>query len=103
MLDYVTLAVTVVGAIALLTGGLILVGSVAMTKFQRLFDAAVFKTLGANTRLIAVMYVFEYGVLGTLAGLVGSVGALALTWALTRQVLDVPWTPARPSTWAACW
>ena len=94
VLDYVTLAVTVVGAIALLTGGLILVGSVAMTKFQRLFDAAVFKTLGANTRLIAVMYVFEYGVLGMLAGLVGSVGALALTWALTRQVLDVPWTPA---------
>ena len=94
VLDYVTLAVSVVGAIALLTGGLILIGSVAMTKFQRLFDAAVFKTLGANTRLIAVMYVFEYGVLGTLAGLVGSIGALALTWALTRQVLDVPWTPA---------
>ena len=94
VLDYVTLAVSVVGAIALLAGGLILVGSVAMTKFQRLFDAAVFKTLGANTRLIAAMYVFEYGVLGTLAGLVGSIGALALTWALTRQVLDVPWTPA---------
>ena len=94
VLDYVTLAVTVVGAIALLAGGLILVGSVAMTKFQRLFDAAVFKTLGADTRLIAVMYVFEYGVLGTLAGLVGSIGALALTWVLTRQVLDVPWTPA---------
>ncbi len=94
VLDYVTLAVTVVGAIAVLTGGLILIGSVAMTKFQRLFDAAVFKTLGANTRLIAVMYLFEYGVLGTLAGLVGSVGALALTWVLTRQVLDVPWTPA---------
>jgi len=94
VLDYVTLAVTVVGAIAVLVGGLILIGSVAMTKFQRLFDAAVFKTLGANTRLIAVMYVFEYGVLGTLAGLVGSTGALALTWVLTRQVLDVPWTPA---------
>ncbi len=94
VLDYVTLAVTVVGAIALLAGGLILVGSVAMTKFQRLFDAAVFRTLGANARLIAVMYLFEYGVLGTLAGMVGSIGALALTWVLTRQVLDVPWTPA---------
>ena len=94
VLDHVTLAVTVVGLIALLAGGLILVGSVAMTKFQRLYDAAVFKTLGANTRLIATMYVFEYGVLGTLAGAVGSAGALALTWVLTRQVLDVPWTPA---------
>ena len=93
VLDYVTLAITVVGSIALFAGGLILVGSVAMTKFQRLYDAAVFRTLGANTRSITAMYVLEYGVLGLLAGLVGSAGALGLTWVLTRQVLDVAWTP----------
>lgn len=93
VLDYVTLAITVVGAIALFAGGLILVGSVAMTKFQRLYDAAVFRTLGANTRSITTLYVLEYGVLGLLAGLVGSTGALGLTWVLARQVLDVAWTP----------
>ena len=94
VLDYVTLAITVVGGIALFAGGLILIGSVAMTKFQRLYDAAVFRTLGANTRTIAAMCVLEYGVLGLLAGLVGSAGALGLTWVLTRQVLDIAWTPA---------
>ena len=30
----------------------------------------------------------------TLAGLVGSVGALALTWGLTRFLLEITWTPA---------
>ncbi len=94
VLDYVTLAVTVVGAIALFAGVLILVGSVAMTRFQRLYDAAVFRTLGANTRALTSMYVLEYGVLGLLAGLIGSAGALGLTWVLTRQVLEVAWTPA---------
>ena len=94
VLGYVTRAITVVGGIALLAGVLILVGSVAMTKFQRMYEAAVFKTLGAGSRALIAMYVLEYGVLGTLAGLVGAVGALGLTWAISRQLLDVPWRVA---------
>ncbi len=87
----VTLAITVVGGLVLLSGGLILVGAVAMTKFQRVYEAAVFKTLGANSRAIARMLCIEYGVLGLLAGSVGSLGAVALTWAVSRYALDIPW------------
>ena len=94
VLEYVTLAINVVGAIALFSGGLILIGSVAMTKFQRVYEAAIFKTLGAKTRVLVTMLIIEYGVLGILAGTVGSVGALVLTWALTRQVFDITWFPA---------
>jgi putative ABC transport system permease protein len=94
ILDYVTLAISVVGGIALLSGILILVGSVAMTKFQRRYETAILKTLGATTRTIVLMLVFEYGLLGTLAGLVGSIGALALTWGLTEFLLEISWTPA---------
>ena len=94
VLEYVTLAINVVGAIALFSGGMILVGSVAMTKFQRLYEVAIFKTLGAKTRVLITMLIIEYGVLGILAGTVGSVGALILTWALTRQVFDITWFPA---------
>ena len=94
ILGYVTLAISVVGGIALLSGVLILVGSVAMTKFQRLYETAIFKTLGATSRTIVLMLVFEYGMLGTLAGLVGSAGALGLTWGLTRFLLEINWNPA---------
>ena len=75
----------------LFSGALILIGAVAMTKFQRVYEAAVFKTLGANTRTIARMLLFEYGVLGPLAGLVGSLGAVGLTWGVSRFALDIPW------------
>src|SRR5207302_7657645 len=75
----------------LFSGVLILVGAVAMTKFQRVYEAAVFKTLGASTRSIAKMLLFEYGVLGVLAGAVGSLGAVALTWGVSRYALDIPW------------
>ena len=94
VLGYVTRAITVVGGIALLAGVLILVGSVAMTKFQRMYEAAVFKTLGASSRALITMYVLEYGVLGTLAGLVGAVGAMGLTWTMSSRLLDVPWQVA---------
>ena len=94
ILDYVTLAISVVGGIALLSGILILIGSVAMTKFQRLYETAIFKTLGATSRTIVMMLVLEYGTLGALAGLVGSLGALALTWGLTRYLLEIAWNPA---------
>ncbi len=91
IMSKVTLAVTVVGALVLFSGALILIGAVAMTKFQRVYEAAVLKTLGANTRTIAKMLLFEYGVLGSLAGVVGSLGAIGLTWGVSRYALEIPW------------
>lgn len=91
VMSKVTLAITVVGGLVLFSGGLILIGAVAMTKFQRVYEAAVFKTLGANTRMIARMLLFEYGVLGSLAGLIGSVGAIVLTWGVSKYALEIPW------------
>jgi putative ABC transport system permease protein len=91
IMSKVTLGVTVVGALVLFSGALILIGAVAMTKFQRIYEAAVLKTLGANTRTIAKMLLFEYGVLGSLAGIVGSLGAVGLTWGVSRYALEIPW------------
>ena len=48
VVDNVTLAVTVVGTLVVLSGLLILIGAVAMTKFRRVYEAAIFKTLGAT-------------------------------------------------------
>jgi putative ABC transport system permease protein len=94
VMSKVTLAITVVGSLVLFSGGLILVGAVAMTKFQRVYEAAVFRTLGANTRTIARMLSVEYGVLGLVAGAIGSLGAVALTWGVSRFALEIPWRVA---------
>jgi putative ABC transport system permease protein len=91
VMSRVTLAITVVGGLVLFSGALILIGAVAMTKFQRVYEAAVFKTLGATTWTIARMLLFEYSVLGVLAGSVGSIGAIALTWGVSHYALEIPW------------
>ncbi|MGE3840894.1 MAG: ABC transporter permease [Vicinamibacterales bacterium] len=93
VLTQVTLAISLVGGVALFSGLLILAGSVAMTKFQRLRDAAVFKTLGATSRALMVMHAVEYGTLGALAGGIGSLGAMALSWGICRYVLEITWWP----------
>jgi putative ABC transport system permease protein len=92
VINGVTLGVTVVGALVLLSGVLILIGAVSMTKFRRVYEAAILKALGASSRLIATMLLLEYGVLGVIAGTIGSVGAIALSWAIARYALDIPWS-----------
>ena len=94
VIDNVTLGVSIVGAIALTSGVLILIGAVAMTKFQRVYEAAILRTLGASTRLLATTLALEYGALGLLSGAIGAGGAVVLSWAVCRYVFDIQWRPA---------
>lgn len=91
VLSKITLGVSVVGALVLFTGVLILIGSVSMTRFQRIYEAAIFRTLGAGTRLLTLMTVFEYLVLGLLAGAIGSAAAIGLSWYVTTRILTIAW------------
>jgi putative ABC transport system permease protein len=90
VVEKISLAISVVGSVALLSGGLILLGSVAMTKYQRRYETAIYRTLGASRGRIATMMFFEYGTLGALAGIIGALGAQVLTFLLSSQVLEIP-------------
>jgi putative ABC transport system permease protein len=94
VIDNAVLGISVVGGIALLSGVLILIGAVAMTKFQRVYEAAILRTLGAGTRLLTATLAIEYCALGLLAGTIGAAGALGLSWGVTRYVFDMTWRPA---------
>ncbi len=65
-----------------------------MTKFQRVYEAAILRTLGASTRLLGTMLALEYSALGLIAGLIGAAGSLALSWAVCRYVFEIDWEPA---------
>jgi putative ABC transport system permease protein len=94
VIDNVTLAVTIVGGVALFGGVLILVGAVAMTKFQRVYEAAILRTLGAGTRTLTSMLAAEYTTLGFLSGVIGAGGALVFSWVVCRFVFEIDWRPA---------
>jgi putative ABC transport system permease protein len=94
VVDNVTFAISIVGTVALASGALILIGAVAMTKFQRVYEAAILRTLGASTRLLGTMLALEYSALGLIAGLIGAAGSLALSWAVCKYVFEIDWEPA---------
>jgi putative ABC transport system permease protein len=94
VVENVSLGITAVGIVTLLSGALILVGAVAMTRFQRTYEAAIYRTLGASARLVGLVAAVEYGLLGALAGVLGASGALALSWLLARYLFDMRWRPA---------
>jgi len=93
VVESATVAITIVGGVTVAGGLLILVGAVAMTKFQRLYDAAIYRTLGASTRRLSAMVAIEYGLLGLLAGLLGAIGALGLSWAVATRLFEIEWRP----------
>lgn len=85
------LAISFVGSFVMLSGILILIGSVALTKSQRVYENAILKTLGAKRRTLTMILLAEYGILGTLAGVIGSVFASVLSYAVSVYVFDIEW------------
>lgn len=87
------MAVTFVGSFVVLSGILILIGSIALTKSQRVYENAVLKTLGARRTDLATILLAEYGLLGLLAGFIGAVFAAAMSFAVSKYVFDIEWAP----------
>ncbi len=85
------LAISFVGSFVILSGILILVGSIALTKSQRIYENAILKTLGAKRLTLAAILFAEYGILGVLAGMIGAAFAVGLSFAVAKYILDVGW------------
>jgi predicted lysophospholipase L1 biosynthesis ABC-type transport system permease subunit len=87
-----SLALTILGGFVTACGLLILIGSITVTKFQRVYEAAILKTIGAKKKVLIRIALTEYAVLGLLAGSIGSVASVAMSWAMTfGGRTRVPW------------
>lgn len=76
--------------VTILAGLLVLAGTIAAGARTRLYDATVLKVVGATRPQIAMIYVFEYGLLGVATGLVALVAGTLAAWLAAREVLNVP-------------
>jgi putative ABC transport system permease protein len=88
LIDRVVLAIRFMALFTLGTGALVLIGALATSRFQRMREGALLRTLGATRGQLWRVVLAEYLSLGTLAALVALVLATAAGWALTRFVFD---------------
>lgn len=91
VVNNIVLAISFVGSFVILSGMLILIGSIALTKSQRIYENAILKTLGAKRRTLAAILFAEYGLLGLLAGLIGTLFATALSFTVSKYIFDIGW------------
>ncbi len=89
--DQVANAVSYVFVFALAAGLVVLYAAIATTQDERVFDAAVMRTLGASRRQMVVLQLAEFLAIGLLAGLIATVGAMGLASVLSDRVLNVPY------------
>jgi len=94
IMDNVSRAIEFVFLFTLAGGLLVLQAAIAATQDERQFDAAILRTLGASRRQLATAQIAEFLLLGALAGVVASVGALATGWALADRVFKIPFDPS---------
>lgn len=92
-LDKVAMAVQFMAFFSILTGLIVLASSVAISRFQRIREAVLLRTLGSSRSQIRGMQFVEYLWLGSLACLAGLLLAYAGGWALAFGFFDLVFTP----------
>ncbi len=90
--DQVARAVSFVFLFALAAGLVVLYAAIASTQDERVYDAAIMRTLGATRKQMMVVQLAEFLAIGVLAGLIASAGAIALASVLADKVLSIPYT-----------
>src|SRR5690606_24805692 len=89
LVERVSLAIRFMAVFSLATGVLVLIGAVATSRYQRVREGALLKTLGATRSQVLRVVFAEYLSLGLLAA-VSAVGlSAAAGWALARFLFDV--------------
>jgi len=91
VLDQISFAVRFMALFSIAAGLVVTTGALAATRYQRLYESVIFRTLGATRWAIARAFAVEYACLGAVAGLGGTLLAAVLVWIVVRFVLDAPW------------
>ena len=92
VLAQISFAVRFMALFSIAAGLVVMAGALAATRYQRLYESVILKTLGATRWAIARAFAVEYACLGAAAGVGGTALAAALAWVVQRFVLDTPWT-----------
>ena len=91
VLDQVIRAVEFLFGFTLAAGLVVLFAAVTATREARAREFAVMRALGASSRLLAQVQRAELLGVGALAGVLASLAAIAVGWALARFVFEFSW------------
>lgn len=93
VLSKISFVIQFMALFSILTGLLVLVSSIYQTRYARLQESVLLRTLGASRRQILAINALEYGWLGSLACLSGLILSIGGAWALARFAFNIDFYP----------
>jgi putative ABC transport system permease protein len=97
VLGKVSFVIRFMALFSILTGLIVLISSVALSKYQRLQESVLLRTLGASRRQILSINAIEYLMLGVLATATGIILSSGAAFLLSKFVFKIPfdldWIP----------
>ena len=84
ILQKIAFVIRFMAGFSIITGLVVLVASVLISKYQRIQESVLLRTLGAGRKQILAITALEYFFLGALASFTGIILSLAGTWALAK-------------------
>ncbi len=91
VVDQISLVVRFISAFAILAGIIILASSVAGTRFRRIREVVILKTLGGTRQKISRIFSAEFLILGATAGIMGSLLAVGFSNAVLISFFEGRW------------
>lgn len=92
MIAQVSRAIEFVFVFTLLAGFIVLYAAISATQDERIYEAAIFRTLGAKRRQLVRAWATEFAILGGLVGIFASAGATVLAYVISQYALHVSYT-----------
>jgi putative ABC transport system permease protein len=94
ILDKISWIINFMAFFSILTGIIVLIGSVRNSKYQRIKESVLLRTLGAKSKQILQITALEYVYLGVLGSLVGILLSLVSSQLLATLLFKEPFMPS---------
>ncbi|PWU09351.1 MAG: ABC transporter permease [Terriglobia bacterium] len=89
VVDRISIIVRFISAFTILAGAIMVASSVAGTRYRRMREVVILKTLGATRRRIAGIFSMEFLMLGAAAGIMGSLLASGFAALVLKFLMEI--------------
>ena len=90
LLNKIGYIIRFMSAFSIITGVVVLIASVRISKYQRIQESVLLRTLGASRKQIFAITALEYLFLGALSALTGILIAVTGSWLLAKYSFEIP-------------
>lgn len=92
LLSKIAYVIHFMSAFSILTGLIVLIASVRISKYQRIQESVLLRTIGATRRQVLTIIALEYFFLGALSALTGILIGIAGSWLLAKYSFQLPFS-----------